>query len=226
MSNWLNLITDWFQTKAKAEEKTLKTFERLWSGQEDGQRITFVSVVIQPSATSSCVIEDIGLSVWSKHILSENMSYHWHVQENFEIQTEDVVTFGNPDSFAFGKTQTITADDIKTVLDDWILSLSGQCDQLCLVIFGRESAKKLEKQWTSPSPVVLLDLEVLWRLRYGGQPHATFDEAASELGSFERATAMLDDAGNQAYYLLSVLRQLGGAEGPRGDFFPKLMDVE
>lgn len=211
MSHWLGMLKDWLQPINWAEQKTVEQFERLWDDQEPGHRVTFVSIVFSTHTAPKDDIKDIGLSFWSKHFIMRGSSYHWRVEEHVEAQ--DVIEFGKPDSFDHGTTQPITARDIETVLDDWVLSLSSQCEQLCLVLYGKQQIMTLERHWKSPVPVVVLDFEVVWRLLDDKPSPATVDDGIFAIGGTEDTNTTPANAGNQAYSLIVMLEAIGKERG-------------
>lgn len=205
MNQWVRMINDWFRPKLEGSENPSEQFKRLWNDQESGRSITFMSIAFGTSSMGD--IKELGLSHWSKSGFQQQITHHWRVVE--KVETKDVVEFGNPDSFDFGTTQPITARDVDTVLDDWVSSLSGASQELCVVMYGEQSIKTLERHWRSPTPIVILDLEAAWHQRHDGVVHSTLEEVASASEDIANATSTLDHAGNRAYCLLALLISLG-----------------
>lgn len=204
MNQLVRMIGGWFRPKFRPEENAIDEYERLWKNQESGRSITFLSIAFGTSSTDAIV--DLGLSHWSKRGFQQQIAYHWRIGE--KVETSDVVEFGNPDSFDFGTTQTITTHDIGIVLDDWVFSLSKNCEELCIVMYGAQSIMTLGRYWRAPIPVVVLDLEAAWHQQHHQQCHSTFEEVASASKDITNATSTLDHAGNQAYCLLLLLKSL------------------
>lgn len=211
------MIVDWFQSKSKKEEDVVGQFDRLWMDQEAGHSVTFISVVSNASETSNNIVDDMGLSIWSKNFLTHTTSqitHHWRIGESAERHTEanGAIEFGHSDGFDFGTTQPIMPDDISTIFDDWATSLSSNCEQLCVVVYGKEQMDIVKKYWTSTVPVVFVDLEIVWRLRCNGPPTSKFGEIASTIGDFAAITTDINHSGNQANCLIGLLQSLGGGE--------------
>ncbi|KAI0167822.1 hypothetical protein BJ166DRAFT_520784 [Pestalotiopsis sp. NC0098] len=208
MTQFLKLLNDWFRPKLEASENPLEQFERLWGDQKSGARINFMSIAFNTSTTGSInEIKDLGLSHWSKRSIQQQSAYHWCIGE--KVETKDIVEFGNPDTFDFGTTQAITAHDVKTVLDDWALSLSDDCEELCIVMYGKQAIETLGRHWKAPVPATILDLEAVWHQRHHRAVFSTFEEVASASKDVVNVTSNIDQAGNQAYCLIALLKSLG-----------------
>ena len=210
-----NAVYDRDFLNPRYNEDENKKLRDLWkkAGNEDedeNARIGFITLHIISQKDDETKIGQIGMSKWHSDGWIHPASVHCQVEQgtvtalNESRYPQLIAT-----NFKFGDTEVITESDIGPWLDATFRSF--QCHQDITCIVGHDIHRLLhlvQPYWKVQSGVIILDTRAIWEFQTKATQHPSFNQTLGMVG-YGRDDSLLDNAGNNARFVLELLQNEG-----------------
>lgn len=183
-----------------------KRLARIWQG-SNKQPIAFTSIVVHAWDLDRSKITDIGVSIWHPESFAkfEINSFHWQIRENITYQNQHILS--NPDIFTFGSTELITSTQIAAKLNDVFNSPMIGVRKITIIGHDvRATMGLLEDYWKPPDSTTYLDTQKIWQLQHQQSDQIELEKALETTSGVRFNGHLLHNAGNDARYILLLLR--------------------